>query len=548
MTNKDLANIMYPNVQKTREDYEREYPERNLEEGAVVSRFAPSPTGFVHMGSLLTALVESKVPKDTNGVFYLRIEDTDGKRSVENGVQGIIDDLNNFNIKIDEGVISEDEEKGNYGPYTQSKRIEIYNTYAKYLVENDLAYPCFCSSEELDKIREEQENNKERIGYYGKHAKCRHLSVEEAYSRIQNGEKFVLRIKSRGDYSKKILLNDLVRGKIEFPENDIDSVLIKSDGIPVYHFAHAIDDHLMHTTHVLRGEEWISSYPLHYELFKILGFKMPKYAHLGLVMKIDENGIRRKLSKRKDPESAVSYYHEKGVPIEAVKLYLMTIANSNFEEWLNQNPDKGIDDFKFDFKKMSASGSLFDLEKLLNISKNYISKLTKDEVYSNLSNWSKIYDKDFYELITKYEDYTKEILNIERQQKKPRKDYASYSDIKGQIFYMYDELYNPENYEWGSIIDREEITKILTTYMNKYYNVDDKEKWFNNIKELSEELGYASNMKDYKNNPDNYKGSVADISTVLRVAITSKSMTPDLYEIMRLLGKDRILRRIENIK
>ena len=548
MTKKDLADLMYPSVTMTREELEIKYPERNLKEGAVVSRFAPSPTGFVHMGSLLTAFVESKVPKDTDGVFYLRIEDTDGKRSVENGVQGIIDDLKNFNIKIDEGVISETEEIGNYGPYTQSKRVDIYNTYAKYLVENNLAYPCFCSPEELDEIRNKQEVNKERIGYYGKYAKCRCLSCDEAYDRIKNGEKYVLRIKSNGDYSKKIVLNDLVRGKIEFPENDIDSVLIKSDGIPVYHFAHAIDDHLMHTTHVLRGEEWISSYPLHYELFKILGFKIPKYAHLGLVMKIDDNGTRRKLSKRKDPEAAVSYYHEKGVPIEAVKLYLMTIANSNFEEWLNQNQDKTIDDFKFDFKKMSASGSLFDLEKLLNISKNYISKLSKEEVYDNLSKWASIYDKDFYQLITKYEDYTKEVLNIEREQKKPRKDYASYSDIKGQVFYMFDELYNPESYEWGSITDKEEINKILKLYIDKYYDVSDKEVWFNNIKLLCDELGYASNMKDYKNNPENYKGSVADVSTVLRVVITSKSMTPDLYEIMRLLGKERIQYRIENVK
>ena len=547
MTNKDLAQLMYPNVKMTREDYEIKYPERNLPEGAVVSRFAPSPTGFVHMGSLLTSFVESKVPRDTNGIFYLRIEDTDGKRSVENGVQGIIDDLNNFNIEIDEGVVSETEEKGNYGPYIQSKRIDIYNTYAKYLVENDLAYPCFCSPEELDEIRENQEKNKERIGYYGKYAKCRHMTTDEACERIKNGEKFVLRIKSQGDYSKKILLNDLVRGKIEFPENDIDSVLIKSDGVPVYHFAHAIDDHLMHTTHVLRGEEWISSYPLHHELFKVLGFKMPKYAHLGLVMKIDENGTRRKLSKRKDPEAAVSYYHEKGVPIEAVKLYLMTIANSNFEEWLNQNPDKTIDDFKFDFKKMSASGSLFDLEKLLNISKNYISKLSKEEVYNNLVKWASVYDKDFYDLITKNEEYTKEVLNIEREQKKPRKDYGSYSEIKGQIFYMYDELYNPSDYEWGSVTDKEEISKILNTYMEKYFDVTDKEVWFNNIKLLTEELGYCSNMKEYKENPDNYKGNVADISTVLRVALTSKSMTPDLYEIMRILGRDKIQNRIENI-
>lgn len=547
MTNKDLADLMYPNVKMTREDYEKKYPERNLKETSIVTRFAPSPTGFVHMGSLLTTFVASKVAKDSEGVFYLRIEDTDQKREVENGIQGIINDLNNFDIKIDEGVISENEEIGSYGPYIQTKRKEIYDCYAKYMVENDLAYPCFCSEKELEDIRNKEEANKERLGYYGKYAKCRNLPIDEVYNRIKNGEKFVLRLKSTGDFNKKVEVNDLVRGKIEFPENDIDTVLIKSDGIPVYHFAHVIDDHLMRSTHILRGEEWISSTPVHIELFRKLGFKVPKYAHLGLVMKVDENGTRRKLSKRKDPEAAVSFYHEKGVPIEAVKLYLMTIANSNFEEWLNQNPDKSIDDFKFDFKKMSASGSLFDLEKLLNISKNYISGLSKEEVYDNLSNWSKIYDKDFYDLITKYEDYTKEILNIEREQKKPRKDYASYSDIKGQIFYMYDELYTPDSYEWGSVTDTEEIKKILTLYIEKYYDVSDKEIWFNNIKLLSDELGYASNMKDYKNNPENYKGSVADVSTVLRVAITSKSMTPDLYEIMRLLGKDRIKERINEL-
>lgn len=547
MTNKDLANLMYPNVTMTIEDYEKKYPERNLKEGAIVTRFAPSPTGFVHMGSLLTTFVASKVAKDSDGVFYLRIEDTDQKREVENGIEGIISDLNNFDIKIDEGVISDKEEIGNYGPYIQTKRKEIYDCYAKYMVENDLAYPCFCSEEDLENIRKTEEERKDRIGYYGKYAKCRNLSINEAYEKIQNGEKYVLRLKSTGDFNKKVIVNDLVRGKIEFPENDIDTILIKSDGIPVYHFAHVIDDHLMRSTHILRGEEWISSTPVHIELFKKLGFNVPKYAHLGLVMKVDENGTRRKLSKRKDPEAAVSYYHEKGVPIEAVKLYLMTIANSNFEEWLNQNSDKTIDDFKFDFKKMSASGTLFDLEKLLNISKNYISKLSKDEVYDNLASWAKIYNRDFYDLITKYNDYTKEVLNIEREQKKPRKDYASYSDIEGQIFYMYDELYNPKDYEWGKITDKDEINKILSTYMNEYYDVSDKEVWFNNIKELTDKLGYCSNMKEYKNNPDSYKGSVADISTVIRVALTSKAMTPDLYEIMRLLGKERIEKRIQEL-
>ena len=547
MSNKELAELMFPNVDKTIDDYEKMYPERNLPDGAVVSRFAPSPTGFVHMGSLLAAFIESKVPKDTNGVFYLRIEDTDGKRSVENGVQGIIDDLKNFDIQIDEGVISETEEKGSYGPYIQSKRKEIYQTYAKHLVEEGLAYPCFCSQEEIDDIRKMQELNKERIGYYGSYAKCRFLTNEERAQKIKNGEPYIVRLKSPGDFNKKIVLNDLVRGKIEFPENDLDIVLIKSDGLPLYHFAHAIDDHLMRTTHVLRGEEWISSTPVHLQLFDVLGFKAPKYAHLGVVMKIDEDGTRRKLSKRKDPEAAVSFYHEKGIPVEAVKLYLMTIANSNFEGWWDQNPTLGIDDFKFDFKKMSVSGSLFDLEKLVNISRNYISRLTAKEVYERALSWAQEFDLEFANILEKYKDYSISVFNIEREQKKPRKDYESFSSIKSQIWYMYDEYFTGDlTYDFGEIQDRNDIKEILTTYITKYFNEnDDKETWFNKIKELTNELGYCSDMKEYKNNPDSYKGSVADISTVIRVATTTSSMTPDLYEILRLLGKDRIEKRFQ---
>jgi len=547
MTNKDLAEVMFPNVTKTIEDYEAMYPERDLPEGAVVSRFAPSPTGFVHMGSLLAAFVERKVPKDTNGVFYLRIEDTDQKRSVENGIQGIIDDLKNFDITIDEGVVSETEEKGNYGPYIQSKRVDIYNTFAKWLVENDYAYPCFCSAEQLDEIRKYQEVKKQRIGYYGRHAECRYLSNEERIRRIQAGEPYVVRLKSPGDFEKKITINDLVRGKITYPENDIDHVLIKSDGVPVYHFAHIVDDHLMRTTHVLRGEEWFPSTPLHIQMFNIFGFKVPKYAHLGLVMKIDEtDGSRRKLSKRKDPEAAVSYYHEKGIPVEAVKLYLMTIANSNFEAWMDANKDKTLDDYKFDFKKMSESGSLFDISKLMNISKNYISRLKATEVYDNAYNWASQYDKDFALLLEKYKDYSISVFNIEREQKKPRKDYACYSDIKSQVWYMYDELYNDveKEYEFQTINDKEDIKAILTKYINEYYDEsDDKDTWFNKIKELAGELGYAREVKEFKENPDMYKAHVGDVSTVLRVALTSKAMTPDLYELMRIIGKERMAQR-----
>ncbi len=545
MTNKELASIMYPDVTKTIDDYEEIYPERNLKEGAIVSRFAPSPTGFVHMGSLLTAFIERKFPKDTDGVFYLRIEDTDQKRSVENGIQGIIDDLKNFDITIDEGVVSETEEKGNYGPYIQTKRLDIYKTFAKYLVENDYAYPCFCSSEDIEEIRKRQEKNKDRIGYYGRFAKCRYLSNEERAEKIKNGESYVLRLKSTGDFNRKIVVNDCVRGKVEFPENDIDHILIKSDGIPVYHFAHVVDDHLMRTTHVMRGEEWFPSTPLHIELFKKFGFKVPKYAHLGLVMKIDEDGTRRKLSKRKDPEAAVSFYHEKGIPIEAVKLYLTTIANSNFESWYDANKDKTIDDFKLDFKKISASGTLFDLDKMLNISKNYISRLKASEVYEASLKWALEFDKELYDLLTKYKDYSINLFNIEREQKKPRKDYSCYSDIKNQIWYMYDELFDTKENVYSNVeIKKYYNSDILFDYINNYYNSNDtKDEWYEKVKQLATKYGFAANVKDYKENPDDYNGHVGDVCEFIRVAITSLTMTPDLYELLKLLGEDRIKNR-----
>lgn len=550
MTNKELADLIYPNINKTVEDYEKMYPKRNLKEGAVVSRFAPSPTGFVHMGSLLTTLIERKIPDETDGVFYLRIEDTDQKRSVENGIQGIVNDLKNFDIKIDEGVIGEHEQIGNYGPYIQSERKEIYECFAKSLIEKGLAYPCFCTPEELDETRNLQELNKERIGYYGSFAKCRDLSNEERARRIKNKEPYIIRLKSPGNYENKIVFNDLVRGKIIFPENDLDVVLIKSDGLPIYHFAHVIDDHLMRTTHVLRGEEWLSSVPVHVQLFNILGFELPKYAHLGLVMKIDEEtGAKRKLSKRKDKEAAVSYYHEKGIPVEAVKLYLMTIGNSNFEEWLNQNPMASINDFKFSFNKMSASGSLFDLEKLINISRNYISRLSAEEVYNRALKYTEEFDKEFYNILKKYKDYSISMFNIERTIKKPRKDYTSFSDIKNYTWYMFDEFFSKEiNYQFQTINDIEEIKKILTIYIDKYYNYeDDEQTWFEKVKELSNELGYAKEVKEYKENPDNYKGHVGDVSMVLRVALTSCSMTPNLYQIMKLFGKERVVNRFNLI-
>lgn len=547
MTNKDLAELIFPNITKTIEDYEKIYPERNLPEGAMVTRFAPSPTGFVHMGSLLASFISSKAAKDTKGVFYLRIEDTDQKREVPNGIEGIVKDLKDFEIHIDEGALSREESIGEYGPYIQSERKEIYHAFIKHLISIGMAYPCFCSEEHLAEIREMQEATKSRIGYYGRYAVCRNIKIEEAYTRIKNGEKFIIRLKSPGDFEKKIVVNDLVKGKIEFPENDLDIVIMKSDGLPTYHFAHLVDDHLMRTTHVTRGDEWVSSLPIHQQLFQVFGFNPPKYAHLSPILK-QEGETKRKLSKRKDPEAAMSYYAKLGIPIKAVHLYLMTIANTNFEQWYDQNKDKTLDDFKFDFKKISASGSLFDVEKLINISRNYISFLSAEEVYDNVYNWSSIYDPNLHELLEKYKEYTINIFSIERYQKKPRKDYESWSSIKKNIWYMYDELFTPNTYDFQKIKDHEEISKILTTYLDKYYQEsDDKETWFNKIKELTDELGYCSNMKEYKENPDKYKGSVADISTVIRVALTSSSMTPDLYEIMKLLGSNRIKSRIDKV-
>ena len=550
MTNKDLADLIFPNITKNIEDYEKMYPKRDLPESAVVTRFAPSPTGFVHMGSLLASFIERKAAKDTNGIFYLRIEDTDQERKVENGIVGITTDLKNFGITIDEGALSETEEIGAYGPYIQSKRKEIYDAFIKYFLENGMAYPCFCSKEELDEIRNAQEKRKDRIGYYGRYAKCRKIPIEDAYGKIKNGEEFIIRLKSPGDFEKKIVVKDLVKGNISFPENDLDIVIMKKDGLPTYHFAHLVDDYLMRTTHVIRGDEWVSSLPTHVQLFNMLGVKPPKYAHISPIMK-EENGVKRKLSKRKDPEAAMSYYHEKGIPTEAVQLYLMTLANTNFEQWMDANKDKTIDDFEFSFNKISKSGGLFDIEKLHNISKNYLSRIKATEFYDMLVNYSKEYDEEFYELITKYKDFTIGLLNIEREQKKPRKDYACFSEVKELVWYMYDELFDKheKNYEFTNITDKDEIIKLMNTYIEKYYDQkDEQQDWFEKIKDLSEKFGYAREVKEYKANPDNYKGHVGDVSTVIRVALTTKSMTPNLYDIMKLFGKERIIKRIEQLE
>lgn len=545
MDNLKLAEKLFPNINKDINYYETKYPERKLPEGAIVTRFAPSPTGFVHMGSLRTALIAKKIAEDTNGVFYLRIEDTDDKRSVKNGISGIINDLNNFDIEIKEGRITESEDKGSYGPYLQTERKEIYQTYVKELIKKGLAYPCFCTEEDLDQIRLNQEAKKERLGYYGRYARCRHLTEKEIEEKLNKNIPYAIRLKSLGNFNNKIMCNDLSKGKIEFPENDLDVVLLKSDGIPTYHLAHTIDDHLMRTTHILRGDEWLSSYPIHEQLFKIFNFKLPRYCHLTPINKKDGDSIR-KISKRKDPEAALSYYHEKGIPTQAVELYLMTTANSNFEAWLEQNQDKILKDFRFDFKKMSLSGSIFDLDKLLNVSKNYISKLTAEEVYNKSLIWAEEYDKELYNLLNKCKEYSINIFNIERNQKKPRKDLSSWSDVRENIWYMYDELFFKE--ENNQVNKIENYQEIINQYSNKYFNInDDKENWFNKIKLLSEEFNYASNMKDYKINPNKYNGSVADISNLIRVALTTKDQTPDLYQIIQILGEEKTQERLKKL-
>ncbi len=549
MTNEQLADLIFPNITKTIEDYEKIYPKRDLKEGAIVTRYAPSPTGFVHIGALLASFTGSIFAKQTNGVFYLRIEDTDTKRTVENGISKIIDGLNEFGVTFDEGPINETETIGNYGPYIQSERKEIYQAFVKHLIKQGKAYPCFCSQEEINNIRKEQELNKARIGYYGNYAKCRNLSNDEVARRIKNNEPYIIRLRSNGDYNKKIICHDEIRGDIVFPENDLDIVINKADGLPTYHFAHLVDDYLMRTTHIIRSDEWISSLPLHYQLFQMFGFKVPKYAHIAPLAKIDEqtNGMR-KLSKRKDPECAMSFYHELGIPYEAVRIYLATITSSGFEEWYLQNPCNKIEDYKFQFKKIGKSPALFDVEKLKNISRNYISRLKANDLYENISLYLKQYDKEFYEIFTKNKDYSTNILNIEREQKKPRKDIGCYKDVKNEIWYMYDELFIDLNYKWQKINDISEIKLILKNYIDNYYNEsDDKDTWFNKMKQLTNNLGYCSDMKEYKLNPTKYKGSIADISMVLRVALTTKDMTPDLYEIMKILGKNKIIERFNKI-
>lgn len=545
MTRKEYAEILVPNIMHDRNYYEEKYPKRNLKEDAKVVRIGPSPTGFVHFGTLFQAKLAHNLAKNSNGVFYVRIEDTDQKRETETGIDEILASLKYYEIPYQEGPLSREEEKGKYGPYIQSKRHDIYGAFVRDLIEKDLAYPSFATAEELDELRHQQEISKVRIGYYGRFALDRNLPMESVLKKIEQGEKYVIRMKSPGSFDNKITFIDLVKGKVEMPENDIDHVILKGDGLPTYHFAHAVDDHLMHTTHVVRGDEWLSSLPIHIQLANMLEVEPPKYAHTAPIMK-EENGKRRKISKRKDLEANVFEFQKQGFPIEAIKQYLMTIINSNFEEWLEQNDRKDIDEFEVTFEKMNISGALFDMEKIINLSKNFIAHLTAEDFYQRTLTWAKEFNPEFGHLLETEKANSIAMLNIERGGVKPRKDYGTYSDVYQNIWYIYDEKFNvsKENYEFDKINDEAEISNILTTYITKYYEEsDDKDTWFQKMKDMCDELGYASNMKEYKQNPENFKGNVADISTVIRVAITSKKQTPNLYDILKILGKEKIEER-----
>ena len=497
MDYKELANLIFPDA-KDISYYEEKYPERNLPEGAIVTRFAPSPTGYVHIGGLYQSLVAKMSAKKTGGVFFLRIEDTDQKRKVENGVTDIVNSLKVFDMAPDEGMISETEWTGDYGPYIQSERKEIYQAYAKYMIEQGKAYPCFCTPEQEEERNKLQLDAKIRPGYYGVWAKCRNLTLDEMAEKIKAGVPYVIRFKSTGREDRKIQISDGIKGKITFPEYDIDIVIIKSDGLPTYHFAHMVDDHLMRTTHVIRGDEWLPSVPLHVQLFKEAGFKAPKYCHISPMMKND-NGNKRKLSKRKDPEAAVSYYDELGVPPDAVKEYLLNIANSTFENWRRQNKDANIEDFDFHLNKMSVSGALFDMVKLFDVAKIVISRYSAEKVYNDSYAWAKKYDEELVKLLEN-KDYALKVLGIERGNAKPRKDIAKWSDLKENISYMYNEEFDKiTEFDFGKVTDKELANKISKLYSEKYFDInDDKQTWFDKMKDLAEEVGFAREVKNGK--------------------------------------------------
>lgn len=538
-----LTDLIFKEDLPTLQQIFEKYPKRQLKEGEKVTRMAPSPTGFMHLGNLYAALTNERLAHLSGGTFYLRIEDTDQKREVEGGVEAIIKALGDFDVNFDEGATT-DGEIGLYGPYKQRQREKIYKAFAKKLMLEGKAYPCFCSEDELNDIRKKQEEEKvDNIGYRGKWAKCRDLSLEEIEEKIRNNVPYVVRFKSEGKSENKFKFTDLVKGDLELTENDMDIVILKSDGIPTYHFAHVIDDFLMGTTHVIRGDEWLATLPVHLQLFRALELKAPKYMHISPLMKMDGT-TKRKLSKRKDPELALDYYKKEGYIPECVLVYLMTLLNSNFEEWMDKNPDKSFKEFPFSPKKMSVSGALFDLVKLDDISKNMIAKMSAEEVFDLAYSYAQSFDKELYHIMNSNKQTVIDILNIGRCTNKPRKDIAKLSQIKDYISYFFDELYTPE-YDFPKEVTQDDRKAILKDYIDTYDENDDSQTWFSKIKEIAEKYGYTTNMKEYKKNPEAFKGNIAHVSTVIRVAICGRTNTPDMYDVLKVMGKDKVKERLE---
>ncbi len=540
MDNTKLAELLFPDVRMTPEQLEDLYPKRDLPEGAIVSRMAPSPTGFVHLGNLVQGLTSERLSHQSGGVLFLRVEDTDSKREVPGAVEILINSLKHYNIIFDEGATI-DGDSGAYGPYRQRARKDIYHVYAKKLVTEGKAYPCFCTEEELAAIHAAQEAEKSNFGYYGKWAKYRDASYETIEANIKAGMPWVLRFRSEGNIEHKIKFTDLIKGNLELTENDIDHVLLKSDGIPTYHFAHAVDDHLMRTTHVVRGDEWLPSLPFHLQLFRALGFKIPKYVHIGPLMKMD-GASKRKLSKRKDPELALTYYKAEGFPVRAVYEYVMTLLNSNYEDWRRANPTADSDSFKFSYKKLNPAGALFDYAKLCDVSKNEIAKLDAGTVYTLALEYADEFDPEFAALLRRDPDYAKAILSIGRGGKKPRKDLATWKDVRPYMSFFYDELFASEGFD--ARFDPAVIRSALEKFLAVYDPADDANAWFDKVKAVTTEIGFAADMKAYRASPEAYPGSVADVSGFLRVAVTGRSSSPDLYTVMQLLGAERTGRRL----
>ena len=538
-----LAELLYPNVTETPDEIEAKFPERSNPEGAVITRMAPSPTGFVHLGNLVQGLTSERMAHQSEGVLFLRVEDTDAKREVPGAVEVLINTLKHYGIQFDEGA-TVDGDSGSYGPYRQRQRASIYHVFAKKLVSEGHAYPCFCTEEELSAMREQQEANKETTGYYGKYAMWRNRSLEDVKAQLDKGASWVLRFRSTGSIENQFKFDDLVKGKLTITENNVDHVLLKSDGIPTYHFAHAVDDHLMHTTHVVRGDEWLPSLPFHIQLFKTLGFKLPKYVHIGPLMKMDGNS-KRKLSKRKDPELALTFYKAEGFPVEAVLEYLMTLLNSNYEDWRRANPTADMSEFKFSPKKLNPAGNLFDYAKLTDVSKNEIAKMDAEKVYTLLVEWAQEFDPDFAAKLTADKDFAVSILAIGRGGKKPRKDMATWKEAKPYMGFFYDEYL--EKPVFDEKFSKDTIISVLNKFIDRYDYADDSGVWFEKVKAITEEIGFTSDMKAYKADPDAFLGTVADVSTFIRQAVTGKTNSPDLYTVMQILGKERSIDRIKKV-